>query len=238
VPFTLIKRHPRAFWRVKSAQPAQRRLWGFSGCYPRYRQKKVSYLDAWIGVLKFAIGTGIAGFVARSLFSQYLTRDIERFKVELATRHSQEIEQLKADLHAEETVHERLHERRLVVIDEAYARLAAADIAFRLALAPQGWGVVDENRQDLSGAKDKAKAFIQYFEGKRIYFDDGLCELVDKMDVSFSRATAGLSALAESGEADQQLKYKSWSEFTNTIGPLRQQLENRAREILGVSKRS
>ncbi len=199
----------------------------------------MSYLDAWIGVLKFAIGTGIAGFVARSLFGQYLTRDIERFKVELATRHSQEIERLKADLHAEETVHERLHERRLLVIDEAYARLAAADIAFRLALAPQGWGVVDENRQDqLSGAKDKAKAFIQYFEGKRIYFDDGLCALVDKMDLSFSRATARLSTLAEPGEADEQLRYKSWSDFTNTIGPLRHQLENRAREILGVSKPS
>jgi hypothetical protein len=47
---------------------------------------------------------------------------------------------------------------------------AIADIAFRLALAPIGWAITDENRQEqLSGAVEKAKSFFQYFDGKRVY---------------------------------------------------------------------
>ena len=117
--------------------------------------------------MKFAVGSGIAAFVARSLFSQYLTRDIERFKMQLTTTHSAEIERLKAELSAEESVHDRLHERRLLIIEEAYGRLAAADIAFRLAFAPPGWAATNESRQEqFSEAREKARAFIQYFEGK------------------------------------------------------------------------
>ncbi len=199
----------------------------------------MAYEDIWIGVLKFTIGTGIAGFVARSLFSQYLARDIECFKMQLVTTHSVEMERLKAALHAEGTVHERLHERRLLIIEEAYARLAAADLAFGFALAPLGWAITKENRrQQFSEAMEKGKAFFEYFQGKRIYFEDGLCVLVDQMDVPFSRAAAELDTLAEYGEASERPPYKSWSDFRNAIGPLRRQLESLAREILGVSKGS
>jgi hypothetical protein len=134
-------------------------------------------------------------------------------------------------------VRDRLHERRLLIIEEAYSRLASADISFRHALAPHGWAITDENRQEqFSEAKEKADSFLQYFEGKRIYFDDDLCTLVDGMDVSFSRATAELSTIVKFGQPNERLSHKSWDEFSNAIGPLRRQLENRAREILRASR--
>jgi hypothetical protein len=189
-----------------------------------------------------AVFLAAAAWLVKTLISNRLVRDADEFRTRLKADADAEIERLKNSLQMVALEHQvrfsKLHERRLLIIEEVYARLASADIAFRLTLAPQCWAVTNENRKgELSEATGKAKDFFEYFEGKRIYFDDDLCALVDQMDVSFSRATAELNTLAEFGDPNERLPYKSWSDFTKAIGPLRRQLENRTREILGVSKR-
>src|SRR5258706_3765597 len=91
-------------------------------------------MNAWQSLL-LAFGGNAAlllvlGWLARSLGSQLLAKDLEQFKASLAAASSAATERLKHDLQVAALEHEvrfsKLHERQAEVIAEAYALLVEA----------------------------------------------------------------------------------------------------------------
>lgn len=150
-----------------------------------------------VGLLRdlgiFGIGAAVLAFVLRGLFTQMLSRDLEKFKIEIQASHDKEIEGLRADLRAVAFEHEirfaRLHERRAEVIAELYARLVETENAFESLTFPVPLVVGRGEPYDmLSEALRCASTLRNCFYENRIYFDENLCAEIDGFMQNLYRA--------------------------------------------------
>jgi hypothetical protein len=184
-------------------------------------------------LIKFGIGAGLLTFLAKSLWAQFLSRDIESYKAKLQAQHSREIEELKADIRTVAFEHEtrfaRLHDERVRVIVELYKKLARTDVAFRLWIAPLSSG-----NDPLAGEKAAAAAndLFEYFDENQIYFDPKFCADTVTLRLAFRRAWANFGS---GGKPDPKDWLETWEEFERVVPPLRAEIEEQIRKILGVS---
>lgn len=198
--------------------------------------------ELWKGILAVAAGSGvligILAFVVRSLFLHFLSHDLEAHKAKLTGENALALERFKAELSAAAFAREKLHEKRLQVIAELYERLATADAAFRGFLAPLQLGGKEEHRKQVIEALGKVSDFLNYFDGKRIYFDACLCSLLDAMEEPFRRAVAEFAPYFLTSAPDIAASGVQWEkarqEFMGKVPKLRAEIETRAREMLGV----
>ncbi|HVS87554.1 MAG TPA: hypothetical protein VHF01_04965 [Candidatus Acidoferrum sp.] len=111
----------------------------------------MTFLEVLESIGKFAVVTGLLAWLTRSIVTQLLARDLEKYKLELTAAHSAEVERLKADLRAAAFEHEtrfsQLHEERGKVIAELYKQLATVDTAFKTMLPTLSWGRKLESEQ-------------------------------------------------------------------------------------------
>ncbi|MGH9680998.1 MAG: hypothetical protein ACRD4Y_13705, partial [Candidatus Acidiferrales bacterium] len=110
-------------------------------------------------------------WVARTVVSRLLDRDIEGFKAKLKADADIEIERLKSSLEIAAREHEirfsRLHARRAEVIDELYKFLVEAP--------GPAWTYVLGNPRDLTqhhAARNKALELYRFIEVNRLYLSD------------------------------------------------------------------
>jgi hypothetical protein len=196
--------------------------------------------DLWKSILTFTLGSGILitvlGFIARSAFLHFLSHDLETHKAKLAADNALALEQFKAQLRAAAFERERLHEERLRLIAALYEKLATAYSDFQGFLAPLQFGGREDHRKRVQAAIGKAADFFEYFEGRRIFFDTELCRLIDELQEAFRRASAEMTPLFTSNEPLGKTWNDAWKEFTDTVPPLRREIEKRARRILGVTE--
>jgi len=184
---------------------------------------------------KFGIGTGILGLIAKNLFSQFLSRDLEGYKAKLQAEHSREIERLKADIRTTAFEHEtrfaRLHDKRVQVIAELYKLLAQTATAFETWIAPLSLAPkpLAEMAKDAANA---ANAFFEFFDQNQIYLDEKLCSLILQMREVFNRAWANFGAGFEKPRPKEWME--TWEAFQRDIPPLRIEIERRVRALLGV----
>jgi hypothetical protein len=200
----------------------------------------VTSSDFWLSLLKFAIGTGVVGYIARSLFTQLLTRDVERYKAALTAAHSVEIERLKADLRAVAFEHEtrfaRLHERRIEIVSELYKKLAIAEDAFQDVLHPIQAGTSDDHNRRIRKAGGQATEFFTFFNENRVFLDDRLCGLILTLKEKLRRISAefaGAFDLMEGAPTGEQWS-DAWKLFSTDVPPLRSEIERRVREMFGA----
>lgn len=200
----------------------------------------MTHLDLWLWVLKFTIGTGVAGYVVRSLIGLWITRDIEQYKTSLATEHSVAVERLKADLRAAAFEHEtrfaRLHEKRVEIIAELYKKLAITEDAFQDVLHPIQTGTRDDHDRRIREAQVLAVNFFQFFNENRVFLDDKLCGLILTLKEKLRRISAEFVSAFGFSEASlpaDQWK-EAWKLFSTDVPPLRTEIEGRVRQMLGA----
>jgi len=199
----------------------------------------------WLTLLQnvgaFAIASGLLAWLLKKLVSQFLSRDLETFKADLKRAHAVEIENLKSDLRAASFEHEtrfaRLHETRAKIVAELYKRLVQAEDAIRILRTEVQFAEQKEREKLFVDVGLQTSELVQFFEERRIYFDEAVCRLMDKQILNVSRAWLyGMPFTVSTGLREQAQKHLD--QLANAIPLVRQAIEAEMREMLGVGKRN
>lgn len=212
-------------------------------------------MNTWQSVL-LAIGGNTAilavlAFVAKSLFEKILARDTKRFESELKAASDAEIEHLKNQLQLRSIEHQvrfsRLHERRAETIAKLYELLVEALWAAESFLSPAEWVGEPSKKEKHVTAMNKLVDTFRYFDQHKIYFDEDLCESLDKLLMETRRLVIEFGVWVgfdEHSLTDQSAKQKqeawlaNWQAIKKDIPEARRQLEHKFREILGAPSKS
>lgn len=186
-----------------------------------------------------------AAWLARSIISQYLEKDIGVFKANIERESASEIARLRHDLEMLLNEHrvkfESLHSKRSEVIAELYGKIVefyeGIDGFISFILLCEDKDVEDE----ASKLWLKVDAFKKYAEIHRIYFSKELCDLLDKLYDTADEPTSKLMVSAEYQNDDVNGKenlYKSWHDakdsLENEVKEIRKIIENEFRCLIGV----
>lgn len=187
----------------------------------------------------------VLGFLTRSIVVHLLSKDIEKFKIELEAERDIEVQRLSYQLQtlAEERQirFERLHRRRDEVIANLYSKIVAfhreleAYLDFAVLL---GRDRSEPSKQKLWAAVDGLK---EYAEINRIYFREGLAAHLDALIEAADNPTSMLMAVldAENASGDGPDVMEAWRAAHETLTKegqaVRREIENEFRELLGVS---
>ena len=191
----------------------------------------------------------VLGWLARSLGSQLLAKDLEKFKADLAAASSSTSERLKHDLQVTALEHQvrfsRLHERRAEVIAELYSLLVEAQLASHRFVSTGDYAGDPPKREKYATAMNKAADFYRYFDKNRIYLPEKLCDKLETFNKNMRSRVMEFGAYVSVDEAsapDQFIvrKLEVWStasEYFDKEVPLaRTALETELRQILSPAK--
>ena len=192
-----------------------------------------------------AVLFGAMAWLARSVITQLLSRDLEKFKTNLQAETRQELIRLQSSLQLVEIEHQvrfsRLHDRQVDIMSEMYSLLVllhrAASTFVRYYQSDEAQ-TKDEHIRQLWDAADK---FNEYFEKHRIYFTKDVCSKIDGLNNTLSEACSMLVFFFQEASAikvtDNQI-WDIWNRAMDTIESevpkIKELLEQSFRELLGV----
>lgn len=192
---------------------------------------------------------GVLGFLAKSLISQFLAKDIERFKSSLIQASSSATEELKHQLNL--TAHEhgvrfaRLHEKQAHVIETIYAKLLDFEDASAV------FSLVSENmpadliEPALRRAENTRSDISQYIRHHEIHLPSALSEqlaaMLNKISELLSNCSHNVISRRWSPEDPSALfpeAEEAWSQVNSYLEhespAVRRSLEGEFRKLLGT----
>lgn len=193
----------------------------------------------------------VLGFLARSLFSQYLAKDLKQFETNLTQRTQLAAEELRHQLgmaaHEHHVRFSKLHERQAQIIEDVYARiLDFEDASAALALANND---TPENLLEFSlrRAEDSRSELAQYIRQHEILLpEDTIAQLHTILNrvnrllsaCSYNLMDKKLADVVEGGGYFPEHK-EAWSavhQYLDHEAPLvRKSLESEFRKRLGAA---
>ena len=201
------------------------------------------------------IGLAILGYLARNVLTQYLARDLERYKNQFTReaetkRHefTKELEQFKRELDGvlseRQTRFSLMHQKSAEVIAELYGRTPAAEDSIKRMTAPMRMESLDQEvekkrRDDQQTEAAKAYESLQdYFDRHRIFLSEQAerrCEeLLTHMRQAFFDFQYSRGVYTQ-GQRDNKKWIEAWERVTKEVPPLRAELAKDFRRILGVT---
>jgi len=193
----------------------------------------------------------VLGFLARSLLSQYLAKDLKRFETELSQRTALAAEELKHRLdiaaHEHHVRFSKLHERQAQVIEDVYSRiLDFEDASAALTLASNS---TPENLLEfaLRRAEDAGRELAQYIRRHEIFIPEEtsteLHALLDRVNALLSACSFNLldKKLADTSQVEYFPEHKeAWSSvhayLEHEAPVVRKSLEAEFRRRLGAAE--
>jgi hypothetical protein len=176
--------------------------------------------------------TGGLAFSAQKFIEGWLAKSFEKFKKDL---------ELAAFEH--QTRFARLHEKRAEVIAELYARLVRAERSFAHMLDPIPTELTGKPRDErIKIAAETVNDFFSYFEEHRLFLYPELCVEMNQLAQEFREIYFPfMTAQSFPSNPRDASVHESWSKgidkLNKEIPNLRQNIENRFREMLGDSNR-
>jgi hypothetical protein len=187
-----------------------------------------------------AILMAILGFVAKSIFDQFLSRDIENHKTKLQAAHDIELEKLKSDLNKltfeHQIVFSRLHETRANVIAKLYELLVEAESKYNgLLIDKYVTKQPDEEGDKIKSAVEKWSELNIYLSHNRIYFDGEVCKKLDQIIQAFTESTINYLYLDDMDTTKQENAQRVFLEKVGKeIPEVKRLIESRFRDLLGI----
>lgn len=161
-------------------------------------------MDPWqifIDIGKHSVTIIVLGWLARSLCSQLLSKELERFKADLSSASITAIERLKHDHQVTALEHQvrfsKLHERRAEVVAEVYSLIVEVKWASQSFASPMEWSGEPKKDKKYYIALKKLAEFCSYFDKNRIYLPQLLCEQFDIFILNIRREVNGFGVYAE-----------------------------------------
>jgi hypothetical protein len=192
-----------------------------------------------------AVLLALLGFFGRSLVEILLTNDVAKFKANLESASQITIERLRADLRLTAFEHEvrfsRLHDKRAEILAELYSLLVAAVSENKSYASQSDSGSLAKKREKYGRAADATDEFFKYYDRRRIYLPEPICEMLDSFDLQLRRPTSKFWAFGRiedpSPETFQKMNEawdRAWESVTNDIPKLRAAIEIEFRRLLGA----
>jgi hypothetical protein len=174
---------------------------------------------AWIGAVGGLIGGISAGYVLLQ------RRSIERY-----------VHELDRVSYEHEVVFSRLHERRVDVIADLYAKLIDAQRAFGTWTHPLQASNEDQ-KQKGQAAFEAGKGFEETFVHNRIWLDEDLCAQLDRFNRTLYEAFVDFTTFDADDPRTKSDHLHQWQavikRLEDEVQPLRVAVEKRFREMLG-----
>lgn len=165
-------------------------------------------------------------WILRALFSQALSRDIEKIKSDLGT-----------EAFRDQYKFQKLHERQAEVISDLYARMVHAERKMG-----QLTSRFRADSSSLKGQKDAAAqacdSFADFFREHRLYLPESTAEKIEALYELFVEIFIDIDT-AQPGDEYQASNYEDWREANERMEtqarPAKKELENQFRKLLGVN---
>ncbi len=188
-----------------------------------------------------AAGSGLIVYLAKTISTHLLTRDVERFRAELKASHDTAIEHLRADLRIQaferETTFSRLHDKRVQVIEELYRRIAAVSLAMNRLMTQiqvKEGPSLEEQEQKAGNAADD---FLEYYLHHQIYFDQTLCDRLqafnEKLYAGWVAFQMSKSPTIDSETHRNKISQAAWKAISEDLPMIRTEIESAFRSLLG-----
>ncbi|MCG6659621.1 hypothetical protein HOP52_17870 [Halomonas campisalis] len=164
-------------------------------------------------------------WILRALFSQALSRDIEKLKSEL-----------KTEAFREQYRFQKLHERQAEVISDLYARMVHAER--KMGQLTSRFRPVYPSLEGQKGEAAKAcDSFADFFREHRLYLPEETAEKVQKLVDLLAEIFIDIDC-AQPGDEYQPSNADDWREanerMENQARPAKKELEKQFRGLLGV----
>ena len=196
-----------------------------------------------------AVLLAVLAWAAKSLTSQWLTKDIERFKISVKSDADAASERLKNELQMSALEHQvkfsKLHEKRADVIAELYGFLVQACWDISSFVSPMEWSGEPNKQEKYVTAMNSVARFYQFFDKHRIYIPEGLCGQLDEFVQGMRQKAIGFGVYVryeDEALPDSQMKDKhnawteAWKHFEDAVPETKSALETHLRSLLGESQ--
>jgi hypothetical protein len=192
-----------------------------------------------------AVLFGAMAWLARSIITHVLSKDIEKHKINLQAESQKELVRLQSSLQLVEFEHQvlfsQLHERKVNIIGEMYSRLVGLHRSAS-AFVKYYQSVEEEKKKDyLQQLWNAADRHNDYFDKNRIFFQEELCLKIDDFNDKLSDACSKLAFFFQEAKAIKVSDEQIWEEWNNAmktmenkVPVIKQLLEQSFREELGV----
>jgi hypothetical protein len=196
-------------------------------------------------VLKILGGSAIlvtaVAWLARSLISQLLSKDIEGHKNKLKAESDRELARLTADLQVtaarERTKFDLLHQRRAEVVAKVYALLARTHHAARHFARPMEWSTEPSKQEKFDTLAKVGNELGACFNENRIFFPETTC---DQLDSLYRKILLTTQTMMDDLNSDDGRGTQSWSNAWKAVDqevpPMLKRLETEFRAILGSTE--
>jgi len=172
---------------------------------------------------------GVAGFFVwflREYSKQLLTKDLEKFKSEL----QRETLQFKIR-------YEKLHTERAEVIKEIYKKISKTHKAFNFCMGPLQLGCEISVKDVEEKAKREFSELEDFYNENRLFFEENLAIRIDELVKEFRKAMRHHLLCMDPQTKDQIIEMdKAWTKIIKDVPAIKQDIEKRFREIIGVEK--
>jgi hypothetical protein len=177
----------------------------------------------WFVALPVGVST-LAGavviFLGRTLLNHLLSKDVEKFKVEL-----------EAVAFKDRTRFTTLHEKRAEVIAELYKKIVETEMAFGAATIDIDLESIGTPEKRLSEASDISHEMKMYYLKNKIYLDESLVTEIDKFDIELGHVYFDLAKIEGIKEPDFK---KAQEKMEKIVRPMKKSLERKLQDILGA----
>lgn len=197
-------------------------------------QELVKYLGG------FAIFAGLLAWLIRSALIQFLSKDIEAYKIELAAESAKELEQLKHHLQIITKEHEvrfsALHEKRAVCLSELYLLLEEA--FYRAELFDVFLRTSDFESLKAQAEEDfKTNSELsRYFKKNKLYLSKATADQMEKLISVIDGAASNYTGYHDEPEESREKVFEAMKVWNNESGKLlsvMKLIEDEFRTMLG-----
>lgn len=192
-----------------------------------------------------AVLFAVVGWLVKSIISQFLEKDFERFKLNLQTSAQMELEKFKAELARSAYEHQitfgKLHEKRAEIIADLYAKIVDLQDSVEVFVRNVLGVTSDKNKENLRIIWRAADSFKECYRKNKIFFSEDMCGLIEDLNNNLSSPVSELSMHLEMVENNDQLKpvYQAWEKaeqkIADTVSIIRREIESEFRKVLGVT---
>ena len=188
-------------------------------------------------------------WAAKSLTSQWLTKDIERFKISVKSEADATSERLKNRLqmsaHEHQVKFSTLHEKRADVVAELYGLLVQSHWDIASFVSPMEWAGEPNKQKKYVTAMNSVADFYQFFDKHRIYIPEDLCGKMDTFVQGMKQKAIGFGVYMryeDTALSEHQIekKHMAWTEAWEHIGTsvpeAKTALEVHLRTLLGETQ--
>ncbi|HDS1207580.1 TPA: hypothetical protein QDZ84_002604 [Shewanella algae] len=186
-----------------------------------------------------AIAISAVAYLAKSIVSNLLNKDLEKFKLDVKREAERKIEQYKSDLESERIrlniSYSEVFSRQANVIADLYKNLVKLEQYLKLLIIMKDTNV---DTQQVAAAVHSWEAFSTYFDENRIFLPDDICELIDKLtsEIFFEYLNYRKSTKKTDTEKEIDLnKIKESEQVISQFPVIKSTIENKFKVMIGVS---